>query len=1185
MLSLEEIKKNAAITGIDPAAPVRVVATEPVGENALTVVYKTVNGNILEQMLFRTDEARLSIAVAGRPWGFDASGEDFKLATEAFRIHLAHLFDPMMAVHTSNVEPLPHQITAVYESMLPKQPLRFVLADDPGAGKTIMAGLYIRELIMRGDAARILIVAPGSLVNQWQDELFEKFGLSFTLFSREHVEQSISGNPFEEADFLIARVDQLARSEDLQQSLRMWQWDLVVVDEAHKLSANYYGNKINKTRRFELGELLGSITRHFLLMTATPHNGKEADFQLFLSLLDSDRFYGKFRDGVHKVDPSDIMRRMVKEDMLRFDGTRLFPLRRAYTASYKLSAAEAALYEAVTSYVRGEMNRADELSDTNRRGTVGFALAALQRRLASSPEAIYQSLRRRHAKMRRRLEDERLRARGNALLEQELAARMPDDIWDVEDQLQSEEFEALEEQLVDAATAAQTAQELEAELVVLAELEERALQLRNSNQDRKWDELSQLLQDSPHMRDADGNQRKLIIFTEHRDTLHYLERKIRNLLGSDEAVVLIHGGVHRDERRKVQELFRNDNRVRVLLATDAAGEGVNLQNANLMVNYDLPWNPNRIEQRFGRIHRIGQTQVCHLWNMLAQDTREGDVFHRLFEKLEVEREALGGRVFDILGEVFEEKSLKDLLIEAIRFGDDPARRAELLDVVAGALDTQHLNEILHRNALSEEVMDVHRLFTVKEEIEKAEARKLQPYFIRSYFQKAFKRFSGELQPREHGRFEIRNVPALIRERDRQLAGRDRRNLNPVTTRYERVCFEKKFITLPERPGAPMASLLHPAHPLMQAVTDLLLEESRARLKQGAVFIDPVDTGTEPKVLFLIDHAVRQGGDSGRTISRRIQFVEIDASGNATNAGWAPHLDLEAATEADTALIQDVLQAPWITQDLEKLAIGQASQHLAPEHLQSVRDRVQQQADRTLAAVRERLVKEINHQQNRRLRVQEEIAAGKVPKVNLDNVDRTLNELTARLETRQKELLAMKDISSATPNVLGGALVIPAGLLSQRRGEGTSPGLWSIDTAAKQRIEAIAMLTVMDAERALGNEVYDVSAEKCGWDITSQPPSLPGCPLPPPRHIEVKGRALGADTITVTKGEILYGLNQKDKFLLAVVLVDGETVEGPHYIRRPFTKEPDWAITSVNFDLSSLLAQAEPALAESVHAAR
>ncbi len=376
MLKLEAIRRHAAISGLEPGQVVSIVTTEPVGDSALTVVYKTADGSFRERMLFRADEANLSLAEAGRPWAFDAPGDAFKLAAEAWRIDLAHLFDPMMAVHTSNVEPLPHQITAVYESMLPRQPLRYVLADDPGAGKTIMAGLFIRELLMRADARRVLIVAPGSLVGQWQDEMFEKFGLSFTLFSREQVEQSRSGNPFDDFDLLVARVDQLARAEDLQQKLALTHWDLVVVDEAHKLSASYFGNKVNKTKRFLLGELLGSITRHFLLMTATPHNGKEEDFQLFMSLLDTDRFYGRFRDGVHKVDVSDLMRRMVKEDMLRFDGTHLFPPRLAYTVNYRLSDPEAALYEAVSEYVRTEFARADQLADGGRKGTVGFALTS-----------------------------------------------------------------------------------------------------------------------------------------------------------------------------------------------------------------------------------------------------------------------------------------------------------------------------------------------------------------------------------------------------------------------------------------------------------------------------------------------------------------------------------------------------------------------------------------------------------------------------------------------------------------------------------------------------------------------------------------------------------------------------------------------------------------------------------------
>ncbi|MET3105434.1 superfamily II DNA or RNA helicase [Oxalobacteraceae bacterium GrIS 1.18] len=1173
MLKLEDIKKNAAISGIEPGHVVRIVTTEPVGDNALTVYYKTADGKLLERMLFRNDEVKLSLAEAGRPWAFDAPGEEFKLAVEAYRINLAHLFDPMMAVHTSNVEPLPHQITAVYESMLPRQPLRYVLADDPGAGKTIMAGLFIRELLMRADAKRILIVAPGSLVEQWQDEMFEKFGLSFTLFSREQVEQSRGGNPFDDIDLMVARVDQLSRNEDLQEKLRLSHWDLIVVDEAHKLSASYFGNKVNKTKRFQLGELLGSITRHFLLMTATPHNGKEEDFQLFMSLLDSDRFYGKFRDGAHKVDVTDLMRRTVKEEMLRFDGTKLFPDRRAITANYKLSDPEAALYAAVTDYVKEEMNRADQL-DGQRKGNVGFALTSLQRRLASSPEAIYQSLKRRCNKLKRRVEDEKLRNRGQTLAETINLNGAPEDIWESADAMSPDDYENFEEAVVDQATAAQTIQELEAEIIILEALEEQAKQVVHSGQDRKWDELSNLLQ-SPTMREESGRQRKLIIFTEHRDTLNYLAVKIRGLIGNEEAVTMIHGGIKREERRKVQELFRNDPATRVLLATDAAGEGVNLQNANLMVNYDLPWNPNRLEQRFGRIHRIGQTEVCHLWNMVAAETREGDVFQRLFEKLEVEREALGGRVFDILGEVFEDKSLKDLLIEAIRYGEDPEVRSRLLRKIEGALDTAHLENIIKRNALCEEVMSTERLFAVKEEMEKAEARKLQPYFIRSFFNQAFQQLGGELRPREQGRYEITHVPANIRERDRQITGRDRRNADTVLRRYERVCFEKQFVRLIERVGAPMASLMHPGHPLMQSVTDLVLEQHRNKLKQGAVLVDPSDMGITPKVMFIIDHSVREGADPAHVVSRRMQFVEIDPQGNTINAGWAPHLDMESISKADLALIQDVFAAPWLNgtdaQNLEQVALAHASTHLVPEHFDEVRNRREKNVDKTLAAVHERLVKEINYWSDRYIKLQDDIAAGKDVRLTLENVRRTIDDLTARRESREKELLAMRHVISVTPVVAGGALVIPAGLLAQRTGQ---PG-WTADADARARVEWAAMNAVMAAERALGHEVIDVSAQKCGWDVTSLPRAIDG-KLPPSRHIEVKGRAKGSSTVTVTRNEILYGLNQQDKFILAIVMVDGDQHEGPFYVTKPFTQEPDWAVTSINLDLDQLLAKAERA---------
>ncbi|MDE1964109.1 MAG: DUF3883 domain-containing protein [Xanthomonadaceae bacterium] len=1167
-MKLEEICQGAVITGLSPEGPATVIATVPVGVDALTVYYKGPDGVPAERMLFRSDEARLSATQTGRPWSFQADGAEFKLATEATRIKLAHLFDPMMAVHTSNVEPLPHQISAVYEDMLPRQPLRFVLADDPGAGKTIMAGLLIRELIMRSDAQRILIVAPGSLVGQWQDELREKFTLDFEQFSRERQESCASGNYFLEQDRLLVRLDQLARNSDYREKLSHTYWDLIIVDEAHKLSASYFGGDVKKTQRFELGEQLGGLCRHLLLMTATPHNGKDEDFQLFLSLLDSDRFYGKFREGAHKVDVSDMMRRMVKEKLLRFDGTRLFPERRAYTATYALSPAEEALYAGVTDYVRNEMDRADHIGG-KRKGTVGFALTMLQRRLASSPEAIYQSLRRRHKRLEAKLEEMRLVAQGRRVREEaELYVSqlldLPDNLDEIEDELNPSEYEAYADQVVDQATASATIPELEAEIFSLQALEAQARQVVESRSDSKWAELSKLLHDEPEMRDEAGHQRKLIIFTEHRDTLNYLKSRISDMLGNADAVVTIHGGTNRDERRKVQELFRQDKAVRVLIATDAAGEGVNLQVANLMVNYDLPWNPNRIEQRFGRIHRIGQREVCHLWNLVAANTREGEVFQTLFDKLEVAREALGGQVFDILGEAFENRSLKELLIEAIRYGNLPETRARQHQVIDGALDTSHLKAVLERNALVDNPLSIESLYAIKEEMDKAEARKLQPHFIHAFFEAAFQRYGGELRPRESGRFEIPHVPAVIRERDRQMA----ETRTPVLRTYTRVCFDKRYI---HADGRPTADLVHPAHPLMAALLDLVMEDFRNVARQGAVLVDPVDEGTEPRLLLQIDHSIDEGsGPQARTLSRRLQFVSVTPAGDVTFAGWAPHLDLEPLEPADHTLVQPLLQQGWLDAGLEQRALAYASTQVVPAHYDEVRERQERHIERVEKAVHERLVKEINYLTHRAIQLQSEVRAGKQPKMQPDQLNRRAEELSARLDARKKELAAMRHIVAKPPVVLGGALVIPAGLLARLRGE---PAVSSVDAAARARIEQLAMKAVIAAEEALGHSVKDVAAEKCGWDVTARLPLVEN-ELRDDRLIEVKGRAKGATTVTVTRNEILCALNKPHQFLLAIVLVDeaGNT-EGPFYLKHPFDQEPGWAVTSVNLNLGALLERA------------
>src|SRR6202158_1814112 len=437
MMRLEDLQPTAAVRGILPDQIVTVVSVQWFGSEALELTYKTQSGRVANELLYRHDEQRLQIVEHGRPWSFDGDGHLFRLVSEAHRIRLAHLFDPVLAVHTSLVEPLPHQITAVYEAMLPRQPLRFLLADDPGAGKTIMAGLYIKELIARGDLQRCLIVCPGSLAEQWQDELYRRFHLPFDILTNDKLEAARTGNWFLETNLVIARLDKLSRNEDVQQKLQApdCRWDLIVCDEAHKMAATFFGGEVKFTKRYRLGQLLSALTRHFLLMTATPHNGKEEDFQLFMALLDGDRFEGRFRDGVHAADVSDLMRRMVKEGLVKFDATPLFPERIANTVPYKLSDAEARLYKEVTEYVREEFNRAEALENDKRAGTVGFALTILQRRLASSPEAIYQSLRRRRERLEKKLREVELMYRAALLAgpNQDVPELDSDDIDDLDD--------------------------------------------------------------------------------------------------------------------------------------------------------------------------------------------------------------------------------------------------------------------------------------------------------------------------------------------------------------------------------------------------------------------------------------------------------------------------------------------------------------------------------------------------------------------------------------------------------------------------------------------------------------------------------------------------------------------------------------------------------------------------------
>ncbi len=1163
MIQLEDLRPGTRVLGLIPGEAVTVIDARWHGSSAVELTYRRADGQPATQLLYRSDEPHLEVEVSRHACAFTADGETFRLAAEAYRIHLAHLFDPVLAVHTSLIEALPHQITAVYGEMLNRQPLRFLLADDPGAGKTIMAGLLIKELMVRGDVQRCLICVPGNLAAQWQDELWFKFQLRFDILSRESYEAAVTGNAFSEHDRVIVRLDQVARDDDLKDRLRHTDWDLVIVDEAHKMSAHFWGNEVEPTQRYRLGQILGEVTRHLVLLTATPHSGKEEDFQLFLGLLDRDRFEGRFREGVHEVDISDLMRRMVKEDLRKFDGRPLFPERRAYTVDYPLSPDERTLYEAVTEYVRTEFNRADQLLSDQHRGTVGFALTILQRRLASSPAAIYHSLRRRRERLEARLAEARRLERGP--LEPDPAMPLYDEgyLIDLADDGPAEEVEVIEEAIIDSATAARTAAELEAEIAILRNLEAMAYRLRHSGADRKWEELASIIQDDARdehgirMLDSNGSRRKLVIFTEHRDTLVYLQERIGTLFGRTDVMVHIDGSVPRQVRRETEDRFRNDPDVWFLLATDAAAEGINLQRAHLMINYDLPWNPNRLEQRFGRIHRIGQEEVCHLWNLVAGDTREGAVYARLLTKLEAEGKALQGKVFDVLGELFERAPLRSLLVEAIRYGDQPDVRARLEKAVDDAVDQDHVRQLLESQSLATETLDTSEIEAIREDMERYAARRLQPYYIRAFFAEAFARLGGSLHEREPGRYRVSYVPARIRNRARELE-----TAVPVLESYERVCFDKGLIS---QHGLPQADFLCPGHPLLDTVIDLTLTAHREVLREGTLLVDPTDPGTMPRVLLFLDQQIQDaGGEAGRsrTISRDVHFVEIDSSGRVQGAGYAPYLNYRPATAQEREQVAPHLHHDWLSSEvLEGAALAYAIEHLVPAHLASVRDRREALIDKTLAAVHERLTKEINYwdQQAADLRRRERESPGARPglRVNAERAQQRADALSARLAQRKAELARERHISALPPVLVGSALVVPIGLLL---GERTLPE--ALDTRVT---EAIAMQAVMNAEAALGHHPRDVSADRLGYDIESLDPARGQ-----QRFIEVKGRKAGARTVTLTHTEIRVGYNSPEQFILALVEVEEGRAHPPRYVRRPFQCEPDFGVESVDYNLRELL---------------
>ncbi|MDR1422730.1 MAG: DUF3883 domain-containing protein [Coriobacteriales bacterium] len=1095
------------------------------------------DGNLGEQYISAEDAQRLMlVAESEHAPAFKGDADEFRMVAEAQRIKYAALYDPFVAVNSSAVEPLPHQIRAVYEELLPRLPLRFLLADDPGAGKTIMAGLYLKELILRSDCDRAIIVVPGGLVEQWCDELHDKFDLNFEILSRKMVDTAQGLNVFKQHDYLIARMDQLARSEDILEQLQNVSWDVAIVDEAHRMSAHFssWGGDVKYTKRFALGRVLSETAQNLLLMTATPHSGSEEDFQLFMSLLDRDRFEGKYREGTHKTSTEGIMRRMIKEELLTFDGKPLFPERFAHTIAYDLSPDEQDLYEEVTDYVRTGMGLAEKIAsqgDRRRGNNIGFALTVLQRRLASSPEAVLRTLERRRNRLEGRIKDIRCGGSPPTGDDDSLPELTFEEIDDLQDDLDYEESIRLEitiDNVVDQATAANTVEEYQAEIALLEELIAQAKRVRLSDTDTKWAELRRVLEEQVIIGTSNGSPHKIIIFTEHRDTLRYLERKIQTLLGRDEAIATIHGGTPRELRKHIQEQFFHNPHMIVLLATDAAGEGMNLQRAHLMVNYDLPWNPNRIEQRFGRIHRIGQKQVCHLWNLLAEKTREGDVYKRLLDKLTSMGRAYDGKVFNVLGDrcVFGNKSLKDLILEAILEGDRPETKVKLEKVIDEAV-SNGLKELLEERALNAEILSQKDIDVIRMRMEQARERRLQPGYIQNYFIPAFERCGGRIHKRERGRYQLTRVPKRVRD-----AAKEFNRWLPLADEYERISFESSFLEGQEtlRPA-----LIAPGHPLLRAVIELTIKDLSPVLRRGTVFIDDTDSqASEAALLYAVEQKI-DNSHLGYTVSRHFDYIELTEADAAYVMHTPPYLDYRKALPDEQTAVEAIKGQPWLTADHENQVSAWAYKNSLQPRLDELKAFASYEAERIRTQVQARLEDQINFWYSEQMRLAEQERDGKTGKRTARGALEHAQRLERRLDERMTQLDQMA-LLAATPAVIrGAAVVIPERLLQAATQEipndQVSPSAFTRQT---EQVERRAVNLALASEQQLGRTPVEQARNNPGYDIRST--DSKGSVY----FLEVKGRIKGSDEFIITANEVIFAQTQQERHRLVLVEVDPDS---------------------------------------------
>jgi len=1058
-----------------------------------------------------------------------AEAEKIRLLVESARIRLAYAHDRQFAVSLSGIRTLPHQIEAVYMKMLPQPRLRFLLADDPGAGKTIMAGLLLKELKLREAIERILVLCPASLTIQWQDELLRWFGEPFeVIFSA--VDQQQLVNPWQRATQVIASLD-YAKQDEVRE--RVWQqrWDLIIIDEAHKCSAytkrsTGRGDEIEKTKRYQLAERLAADADHFVLLTATPHHGDDDRFAHFIRLLDPDLFpephrvgdkAGEIRREILQLGPDcPWALRRLKEDLKDINGCRLFPDRHAHTVTFRLNSEEFDLYKAVTAYINEFLPQASG----RKKQSVALARTVLQRRLASSTHAIYESIRRRLEKqdnLLKELEDLPPAQRARRLAQ--IQGRLPDAEQD-EDDLD----EASRDRLTDEFTTALELDQLRAETAVLRDLLAQAWRVRDHAADSKLAALRDCLAKAEFAELHDGRG-KLLIFTEHRDTLNHIRQ---HLEGWGYSTCQIHGGMNPHERRHAQEEFRTARQVCV--ATEAAGEGINLQFCRLMINYDLPWNPTRLEQRLGRIHRIGQERDVHAFNFVAAESEEGQpiiegrILERLLQKLDQMRKVLADRIFDVIGVVLSlnDVNLPEMLREAAH---DPRKLDEYLDQIEKVDPAKLLQyERATGIALARANVDFSGFQARNAE---AEERRLMPRYVEQHFLNAVREVGLKVEARADGLWRVEHVLADLRS-DRLAAVR---RLGKPESAYRKVTFHKQHLDMDQHVDA---VLIGPGHPLYASVDERLNELLNGVSGGVGVFLDHASDTLY--WLHFFELSIRGQNTKGepQTLLGEMVAVREELSGT----GFQPAASDERFSVVPADCLLDLPAHPAPPLNLEPIDTAPAADFLKSRHQTERRAECQQERRHFVDVCRDYLEKSFDARvragQDRvmALKVRERLA----PEVAIAR-QRAENDLADLQRTRTERLAGLQRLTLAKHGPVrhvATALVLPS---SRSAEEQLGAALEDIDPEIRRRSEKAAEDVVIAWETAKGYECERVGHEKRGFDIRSLGPADPQTGYRDPvlgiRRIEVKGRRRG-QTIRLTTNEWYKATQLGDTYWLYVV---------------------------------------------------